>query len=47
MTLRMPSLVVLAGALLLATVLAPDAFGQGEVSVKGKFTFSASSESLP
>lgn len=46
MTLRMPSLVVLAGALLLATVLAPDAFGQGEVSVKGKFTFSASSESV-
>ncbi|CAN5159695.1 hypothetical protein BH18GEM1_BH18GEM1_13120 [soil metagenome] len=46
MKLRMQSLVVLAGAALLATVLVPEAFGQGTVSAKGKFTFSASSESV-
>lgn len=46
MTLRMQSLVVLAGAALLATVHVPEAFGQGELSAKGKFTFATSSESV-
>lgn len=46
MTLRTQVLIVLAEAALLVTVLAPEAFGQGEVSVKGKFTFAASIESI-
>ncbi|HYN23126.1 MAG TPA: hypothetical protein VE078_19360 [Thermoanaerobaculia bacterium] len=46
MALRTQSLIVLAGAALLMTADVPDAFGQEQVSAKGKFTFSASSESV-
>jgi len=46
MTLRMQPLLILAGAALLMTAHVPEVFGQGEVSVKGKFTFAASSESV-
>lgn len=46
MKLRTQSLIVLAEAALLVTVLVSDALGQGEASVKGKFTFTSSSESV-
>jgi hypothetical protein len=42
----MQPLRILAGAALLVTAHVPGAFGQEQVSAKGKFTFSASSESV-